>query len=142
MRRLKKWLIGLVLFFVVFTLFGFFVVPPILKSILVKKMSENLNREVTIERIRVNPYTLSVTVNGIGIQERGGSEPFVSCDELFINLEILSAVKRALILKELRIKTPYLKIARQNEQTYNFSDLIPKKERKNRGKIHPFPFLP
>ena len=55
MRRFKKWLIGLVLFFVVFTLFGFFGVPPILKSVLVKKMSEALKREVTIEKIKVEP---------------------------------------------------------------------------------------
>jgi uncharacterized protein involved in outer membrane biogenesis len=140
MRRFKKWLIGLVLFFVVFTLFGFFGLPPILKSVLVKKMSEALKREVTIEKIKVNPYTLSATVAGIRIQERGGSEPFVSCDELFINFEILSAVKRALILKELRIQNPYLKVARQNEQTYNFSDLIPKKEEKTEEKATPFLF--
>ena len=77
---------------------------------------------------------------GIRIQERGGSEAFVSCDELFINIEILSAVKRALILKELRFKNPYLKLARQNEQTYNFSDLIPKKEEKTEEKSTPFLF--
>jgi uncharacterized protein involved in outer membrane biogenesis/outer membrane protein OmpA-like peptidoglycan-associated protein len=140
MRRIKKWLIGLVLFFVVFTLFGFFGVPPILKSVLVKKMSEALKREVTIEKIKVNPFTLSVTTAGIRIQEHGGSEPFVSCDELFIKIEILSAVKRALILKELRIQNPYLKLARQNEQTYNFSDLIPKKEEKPEEKSTPFLF--
>ncbi len=140
MRRFKKWLIGLVLFFVVFTLFGFFGVPPILKSVLVKKMSEALKREVTIEKIKVNPYALSATVAGIRIQERGGAEPFVSCDELFINIEILSAVKRALILRELRVKNPYLKLARQNEQTYNFSDLIPKKEEKPEEKSTPFLF--
>ncbi|MBP1720436.1 MAG: uncharacterized protein H6Q43_3874 [Deltaproteobacteria bacterium] len=96
MRRFKKWLIGLVLFFVVFTLFGFFGLPPILKSVLIKKMSEALKRDVSIEKIKVNPYTLSATATGIRIQERGGAEPFVSCDELFLNLEILSAVKRAL----------------------------------------------
>jgi uncharacterized protein involved in outer membrane biogenesis len=139
-RSVRKWFIGLILFFVVFTLFGFFAVPPILKSILVKKLSENLNREVTIERIRINPFTLSVTVNGIRILERGGSEPFVACDELFMNLEILSAVKRAVILKELRIQTPYIRIARQNEQAYNFSDLIPKKEGKTVEKSAPFHF--
>ena len=140
MRRFKKWLIGLVLFFVVFTLFGFFGLPPILKSVLVKKMSEALKREVTIEKIKVNPYTFSATAAGIRIQERGGSETFVSCDELFINIEILSAVKRALILKELRIQNPYLKLARQNEQTYNFSDLIPKQGGKTEEKSTPFLF--
>ncbi len=46
--HLKKILIGVVLFFVVFTLVGFFILPPILKSVLVKKLSENLHREVAI----------------------------------------------------------------------------------------------
>ncbi len=140
MRRFRKWLIGLVLFFVVFTLFGFFGLPPILKSVLVKKMSEALKREVTIQKIKVNPYTLSATAAGIRIQERGGAETFLSCDELFINIEILSAVKRALILKELRIQNPYLKVARPDEQMYNFSDLIPMKEQKTEEKSTPFLF--
>ncbi len=44
MRRLKKFLIGTIIFFVVFTIVGFFVLPPIVKSILTKKLSENLHR--------------------------------------------------------------------------------------------------
>ena len=39
MRRLKKYLIGLGIFLVIFTVFGFFGLPPILKSILTKKLS-------------------------------------------------------------------------------------------------------
>ena len=59
---LKKIAIGLLIFFAVFTIVGFFVLPPILKSILTQKLSENLHREATIEDIKFNPYTLSITV--------------------------------------------------------------------------------
>ena len=128
--RLKKILIGLVIFFVVFTLVGFFVIPPILKSILIKKLSENLHREVAITQIKVNPYTLSLTVRGFQVKDRGSSETFLSFDELFVNLQSFSVLRMALILKEIRVKQPYIRIHRNEDTSYNFSDLLEKKETK------------
>jgi uncharacterized protein involved in outer membrane biogenesis len=127
MRRLKKLFIGLVLFFFIFTIVGFFVVPPLLKSILIKKLSENIHRDVTIDQIKMNPYALSLTVKGFTVKDRGSSETFVSFDELFVNLQSLSALKFALVFKEIRLKNPYVKISQQTDQSYNFSDLIEKK---------------
>ncbi len=140
MRRLKKWFIGLLLFFVAFTLIGFFALPPVLKSVLTRKLSENLHREVKIDKVEVNPYTLSLTVTGLAVQERGGKEPFASCDIFFINLQSISLFKRALVLKELRLQKPYLKMARKEDLTYNFSDLMEKKETKPDEKSKPFLF--
>ena len=62
MRRFKTPLIGVVLLLGAYTLLEFFAFPPLLKGILVKKLSENLQREVNIEKIKVNPYVLSLTV--------------------------------------------------------------------------------
>jgi predicted PurR-regulated permease PerM len=69
--RVKKILIGLLIFFVVFTLVGFFVLPPLLKSILTKELSKNLHREVTINQIKINPYTLSITARGLTVKGSG-----------------------------------------------------------------------
>ena len=63
--RPKKVLAGLVIFFAVFTLFGFFGLPPIVKSMPPRKLSEALHREVTIEQIKINPYALSLTHKGV-----------------------------------------------------------------------------
>jgi uncharacterized protein involved in outer membrane biogenesis len=128
--RLKKILIGIIIFFVVFTLVGFFVLPPILKSILIKQLSQNLHREVTINQIKINPYTLSIAVRGLLVKDRGSSETFVSCDEIFLNLQSLSALRMALILKEIRLTKPYIRVTRNQNLSYNFSDLIEKKESK------------
>jgi uncharacterized protein involved in outer membrane biogenesis len=95
---------------------------------LVKKLSETLKREVTITQIKLNPYTLSLTVRGFKIKERSSSETFVSFDELFVNLQSLSALKFALVLKEIRLTNPYVKINRHPDLSFNFSDLIEKKE--------------
>src|SRR3972149_4121468 len=128
--RAKKILIGLITFFVVFTLVGFFALPPILKSILTKQLSENLHREVTIDQIKINPYTLSISVRGLTIKDKGSSETFVSFGEIFLNFQSFSALRMALIFSEIRLTQPYIKITRNQDASYNFSDLLEKKESK------------
>ncbi len=130
MRRLKKFLIGTIIFFVVFTIVGFFVLPPIVKSILIKKLSENLHRQVTINQIKINPYTLSLTARGLTVKDRASPETFASCEEIFLDLQSLSALKMALIFSEIRFTKPYLNISHRQDLSYNFSDLIEKKESK------------
>jgi hypothetical protein len=125
--RPEKVLIGLIIFFAVFTVFGFFGLPPITKSILSKKLSQALHREVTIQQIKANPYTLSLTARGFLVKDRGGSEKFASFDELYLNLQSISLFKRALVIKEIRLKQPYLNLKRNEDSSYNFSDLLGKK---------------
>ena len=126
--RWKKILYGLIIFFAIFTLVGFFVLPPILKSILIKQLSQNLHREVTIKQININPYALSTTVRGLMVKDKASSEVFVSCDEIFVNLQTLSALRMALILKEIRLTKPFIRVVHHPDMSYNFSDLIEKKE--------------
>jgi uncharacterized protein involved in outer membrane biogenesis len=126
--RAKRMLIGLLIFFVLFTLAGFFVLPPVLKSILTKQLSQNLHRDVTIGEIKTNPYRLSITVRGLLVKDRSSAETFVSCDELFLNLGSLSAIRMAPVLEEIRITKPYIKITRNQDLSYNFSDLLDEKK--------------
>ena len=128
--RLKKIFIGLIIFFVLFTVLGFFVLPPIVKSILTKQLSENLHRSVTINQIKINPYTLSIAVRGLTIKDKGSPETFLSFDEFFVDLQSVSIPKMALILKEVRLTNPFINIVRRPDKSYNFSDLMEKKESK------------
>ncbi|MGQ9647529.1 MAG: DUF748 domain-containing protein [Thermodesulfobacteriota bacterium] len=139
---LKRIVIGLVIFFAVLTIVGFFILPPIAKSILTQKLSENLHREVTIEGIKINPYTLSLTVKKFLVKERNRPEAFVSFDELFLNLQTISLYRKGLVLKEIRLKDPYIKVDRNPDESYNFSDLIEKKpsEAPKEEKGKPFRF--
>ena len=140
MRRIKKiirWCGG---FLVLFTLFGFFILPPVVKSILVKKLSENLHRQVTIQKIKINPYALTIDVKGLLVKERGSAENFASLDEIFVNLSSLSLAKRAVILEEARIVKPYFKVVRRKDDSYNFSDLMEKPKSEPEKKTEPVRF--
>ena len=126
--RAKKIVIGLIIFFVLFTVIGFFGLPPLMKYILTKELSQNLHREVAIKQVTFNPYTLSTAVRGLLIKDQSGTETFFSCDELFVNLGSLSAIRLAPVLKEIRITRPYAKVIRNKDLSYNFSDLLEEKE--------------
>jgi len=135
--RIKKYLWWVGSFLILFTVIGFILLPPLLKLILIKKLSENLHRQVTIQRIRINPYTLTLDIQGLFIKERNQTDNFFYLEKAFVNLASLSLIKRAVILEELFIQKPYLKIVRQKDSSYNFSDLIekpiPKTEKKTGG---------
>ncbi len=123
-RLLKKaalWVVGL---FVLFSLIGFFVVPPIAKSILLKQVSAALHRDVSVKAIRVNPYTLSVAIQGFTVKERAGAGTFLSFDDLYVNAEIMSLFRRALVVRELKISKPYVRLVRNKDESYNFTDMI------------------
>jgi hypothetical protein len=81
---------------------------------------------VTIDQIKINPYTLSIAVRGLTIKDKDSSETFVSFDEFFLDLQSVSIPKMALILKEVRLTNPLIKIVRHQDKSYNFSDLMEK----------------
>jgi uncharacterized protein involved in outer membrane biogenesis len=109
---LRKIAIWASILLAVYTICGFFILPPVLKSITVKKLKENLNREVSIEDIKFNPYKLSLSIKGFAIKEPDRSKNFVSFDNLYLNFQSISALKLGLIIKELRVEGPYVHVVR------------------------------
>jgi uncharacterized protein involved in outer membrane biogenesis len=121
-RRLRAlvWLGGVI---ALFTVLGFFVLPPLLKAELQKTLSAELRRDVSIGDIAVNPYTLTLTVSKVDIKERGGAD-FISFDTLYANAELSSVFRLAPVLKELRLSGPHIRVARTAVGRYNFSDIL------------------
>ena len=125
-RKLLKvalWALGLVALFAVV---GFFAVPPIAKHYLVKSLSELLNRQVAIQDIKINPFALTASVRGFSVNEPGSPAVFVSFEELFVDLQAESVIRRGPILREIRLERPFVHIVRRDDGTYNFSDLVTK----------------
>ncbi len=137
---LKKAVAALLAFLFVYSITGFLILPPVLKSYLTKKLSGRLHRQVAIQQIEVNPFVLSVTVRGLNVKERTGRETFFSFDKLYVNLQSVSLLKRALVISELRLVGPYLDIRRNQDLLYNFSDLLKKGQKKQKPASAPMRF--
>lgn len=122
-----KVLAGVFAFLLVFTVIGFFVIPIFIKSMLTKNLSANLGREVQVQRVRFNPYTISLRVSNLVIKDKDASV-FASLDELFLNVQFSSIFKRVLIIKGLHVKQPSVQIVRFGNTDFNFSDLMTRKD--------------
>jgi hypothetical protein len=103
---------------------GFLVLPPLVKSTLVEKLSAVLHRPVSAESISINPYTLSVQVAGLAIQEAGGGETVAGFEGLYFNVEAVSLFRGGPVISELTLLGPKFKVIRLADGRLNFSDLI------------------
>jgi uncharacterized protein involved in outer membrane biogenesis len=122
--KTKKYGLHAIVAFVVIGILGFFVLPPIVKSLLIEKLGEALHRPVFISNVSINPFALSLQVDGVAIQEKGGGETVVSFDSLYVNLESSSLFRGGPVISEIRLSGPKFKIVRLADRRYNFSDLI------------------
>lgn len=129
MRIFKRFVIVFVSLFVLTGVVGFFIFPYILKAVIMSKGSEALERKLTIEKIDINPYKLTVKITGFSLSEPSGKETFVSFKELFVNINgSYSLAKRSLILEAVSLDGLYAGITRHPDNTYNFTDLIKEKK--------------
>jgi uncharacterized protein involved in outer membrane biogenesis len=121
---IRKGLIAGAVAVLAYTLFGFLALPPILKSVLSRTLSELLHRKTAIQEVRVNPLELSVTIRGLSISERDAPGTWVSAGEVFANLQLTSVIRGGPVISEIRLSRPFVNIVRRKDGSYNFTDLI------------------
>jgi uncharacterized protein involved in outer membrane biogenesis len=122
--RTKKIAIWFVSVVAAIGVIGALVAPLLLRRILASQLTTKLHREVSIEQIRINPYTMSATIHGFLMKERQSQTSALSFDELYVNLELESLFRWGPVLKEIRLVKPYINLVRNENRAYNFQDLI------------------
>ena len=123
-RRLLRYSVWLVILVAVFALLGFFVLPPVAKSVAISQASKALHRPVAIEDIRVNPFAMTLDVDGLSIKEREGEEVFVGFDHFHADLDAASLFKGGIVFSEIQLVNPQARIVRLKGGRFNFSDLV------------------
>lgn len=107
--------------------------PPLVRHLAIQKITEATGRKAEISRVSINPFTLSAGVSGFRLSEKGGGRTFLSFSSARVSLSPLSLPKRAFIVTEISVASPYLHLVRNAPNSFNFSDLLtnkakPKKE--------------
>lgn len=114
---------GLVL---LYTLVGFLVLPPIVRSQLEKRLSTELGRRVTVEKVRLNPFTLSATLEGFAIRETDGTAVFLGWRSLYVNVDALGSIVGAWTVSDIQLDGFTAAVALQPDGSPNFADIIAK----------------
>ncbi|HUA68015.1 MAG TPA: DUF748 domain-containing protein [Candidatus Saccharimonadales bacterium] len=108
-----------------YAIVGFLILPPIVRAVAVKQLSKQLDREVSIQKIKINPFALSTTIRGLLIKDKDG-QPFISWDEVYVNLQLSSFFGHPWVFKEISVTKPYIRVQINKDYTLNFSDLVAK----------------
>lgn len=99
------------------------ILPLIVRSQAIAAIETETGRKARIDKISINPFTLTVTVSGFAIDATDGGR-FISIGSLRASLGMASIYRRALILSEVAIDAPAVSFARLEANRYSFNDII------------------
>ena len=114
-----------------------FILPTVLMSKIPEIIQQETGRKASIAKIQIQPFPLSVRLQGFEIQEHSGHS-FAAFDVFYIKLGLLQSIKRsALVIDELMLKKPFVHIARQKNGSFNFHDLVKVKAKADNKPVKP-----
>jgi len=120
-RRRRRTLIAVVVVSL-YALAGFVVIPAVLRAKVPAMLADTLGRPVTIDRVRLNPFALTLAVSGFRIDDTDG-EPLLSFRDLFVDVQSSSIFHRALVLEEVRLTAPGVRLRRLPDGELSFADI-------------------
>lgn len=118
-KRFWLWLLlGIFLLVALFGVLGYFWLPGFAKSKLEVVLSEALHRPVSIQRLTVSPYALSVTIEGFQAGD------VLSVARLHLDVSGASLLRGMPVVSEVRVEQPELHLVRESARRLNVSDLL------------------
>ena len=91
---------------VAYGLFGFLAAPGLVRHALLDSLGRTLTTTPSIARVRVNPFTLSLTVEGLRVPDARGAV-VVGLDRLYLRFDPLGSLfSRAWTLAVVRLEQP------------------------------------
>jgi len=123
-RIVRNSLVTLAVLVLLYTVFGFFIVPRIVVSQAQEFGAQKLHRTLTIEQVEFNPYTLRATIHGFKLMEAKDAGTFAAFDALTVKLSWQSLFRFAPVVQQVLLQKPAVHIVREDARHYNFDQLI------------------
>ncbi|HEY8609154.1 MAG TPA: DUF748 domain-containing protein [Noviherbaspirillum sp.] len=123
-RWLRRLLAGAVILLCLYTLFGFLLLPALVKSQAEQRIGDKLQRAAHIGSVEFNPFTLALGMHDFRLMEPDGKTVFASADALRVNLAAESLLQLAPVIQQLRLDGPRLHLVRKDAHSYNFDDIL------------------
>ena len=124
LSKIKKPLLAVGSLLVIYAATSVYILPALLKSKIPEIIQQETGRKALISKIQVQPFPLTISLQGIEIQEHNG-QSFATFDVFYIKLGLFQSISQlALVFDEIVLKKPYVHIARQKNGAFNFQDLF------------------
>jgi Domain of Unknown Function (DUF748) len=106
-----------------YALFGFFVAPRIVRGQIMKAAAEKLTTTPRIDKIRVNPFALSLTLSGFSLEDPSG-DPVFAFDRFYVRFAPLRSLLGTPTLSRFYLDRPRASLEVMPDSTFNWVALF------------------
>ena len=123
--KILIWLIGggLLLMVGLLVLAKVLISPERVRETLLPLAEKALHRPVQLESVEVK-WLSGITLNNLVVQEPQGEEQFVSARSVQLRYQLLPLLSGRVVVDDIRLVGPTIRVVRQADGRYNFSDLL------------------
>ena len=119
----SKTLLGIAALILLYTLGGFFLTPYLVKRQLTQFAQDDLQRQLAIDQVRFNPYTLRIAMDGLDLRE-GNGEPLLGFRQRVVDFDLSRLWERAWTFAEISLEEPKLNLAIDAQGEMNVQRLV------------------
>ncbi len=99
------------------------ITPERVKEALLPLAEENIHRKIELGDIQVSLFS-GIEIHGLKLYEKNGQDLFVSTEMVRLKYQLLPLLAMKVVVDEVRLETPNIKVVRLQDGQFNFSDLI------------------
>jgi len=119
----RVWAITVGVLLVLYSLAGFLLAPTLVRNAILGGARQGLTRVPTIERVRVNPWALSLSLKGIALRDSTG-DTLAACRSFYVRFNPLSPFFGAWTFAALHVDGPGASVEILADSTVNLARLL------------------
>lgn len=128
MKKAPKIIITIAIVLVVlivglFVLAKVLITPERVRDTVVPLAEQALQRKVSLGEIKVSLFS-GIELHDLTVSEKQGGEVFVSTDMVRLRYQLLPLLAMRVVIDEVRVDTPHIRVERFSDGSFNFSDLL------------------
>ena len=118
-RPFRTLLLVLLVLLGLYALAGFLLLPWWLKKTLPEQLDQHMGWQAEVESIRVNPFALSVELEGFAARDPG-EEPVTAFDKLRVDLSFFQLLRGVIGFEEIRLTEPDIRVDLLEDYSINY----------------------
>ncbi|WP_243317276.1 DUF748 domain-containing protein [Geothrix paludis] len=127
-RRWRRLILVLAGIYALWVLAGFFLVPALAKPRIERAATQALKRPTSLTRLRFNPFTFGVTVEGLRVAERGGGD-WITLRRAYVNPYVWRLLRHTVGFAIIEVDGLTVRTVLDLEGHLNFQDLLEEEEK-------------
>ncbi|WP_257311347.1 DUF748 domain-containing protein [Geothrix fuzhouensis] len=123
LHRWRRLILGLAGLYALWVLAGFFLIPALAKPRLERAAAQALKRPTTVAKLRFNPFTFGVTLEGLRVAERGGGD-WITLRRAYVNPYVWRLLRHTVGFAIIEVDGLTVRTVLDHEGRLNFQDLL------------------